>query len=127
MGKRIWVVLVILAILLVGCSSAGPGKTVEKFFTAVEDGEIEEAMSYLSSSTVQLLGAEKWQAALIEGSQEMASEGGIKSIETFDENIHGDIATVSMTLTMADGSQETETIDLIKEDGDWKIRLDLTK
>lgn len=81
-------------------------------------------MGYLSSSTLQSLGDDKWQAALIEASHQMADQGGLKSVQIVDETVNGDIARVSVRITMEDGSEETDTIDLIKEDGDWKIKID---
>ena len=116
--------LLLFAVLLVGCST-GPGNTVQKFFQAVDKGQIEEAMGYLSSSTLQTLGTDKWRAALVEASSQMAAEGGLRSVKIVEENVNGEIAQVTVSITVGDGTEETESIDLIMEDGDWKIHIDL--
>ncbi|RMH42604.1 MAG: DUF4878 domain-containing protein [Gammaproteobacteria bacterium] len=125
MKNKILIVFAILlgATLLTGCS-AGPGKTVQRFFVAIDKGEIEEAIGYLSSSTIQSLGYDKWRAALIEASNQMAAEGGLKSVKVVEETVKGDIAQVTVKIVMGNGSEESDSVDLIKEDGDWKIRID---
>lgn len=124
MKKRIICITVfLLAILLAGCS-VGPRVVVQNFFQAVDNGNIDEAMGYLSTSTIQSLGYGKWQAALIEGSQQMAAQGGLRSINIVNETINGDIAQITFRITMGDGSEETNNVDLVKEDGNWKIRID---
>ena len=116
-------VLLLFATFLTGCSS-GPGSTVQKFFQAVDKGKVEESMGYLSSSTIQALGHEKWQAALIEMSNQMSTQGGLKSVDINEETVNGDIAQITVTVIMKDGSEDTDRMDLIKEDGDWKIQMD---
>ncbi len=117
------VATLLVAVLLTGCS-AGPGKTVTKFFRAIDAGKIDEAIGYLSSSTVQTLGYDKWQATLAEISNRTAAQGGIDSIDILEESVNGDIAHVSIKIVMGDGTEETDSVDLIKESGDWKIRID---
>jgi len=41
-----------------------------------------------------------------------------------DENITGETAWVTVEITYGDGSSETDSMDLIKEDGRWKIDVD---
>lgn len=60
---------------------------MQRFFRAIDQGEINEAMGYLSSSTLQSLGDDKWQAALIEASHQMADQGGLKSVQIVDETV----------------------------------------
>jgi hypothetical protein len=116
-------VFVLLATLLTGCG-ASPGKVVQNFFQAVDNGEIEESMSYLSTSTLQALGTEKWRIALVEISNQMTMQGGLKSVKVIEESVNGEIAQITVNIMMKDGTEELDSINMIKENGDWKISLD---
>lgn len=124
-SKRVLIVLmfIFLSILLVSCS-AGPDKVVQNFFRALDKGEIEESMGYLSVTTLQSLGTDKWRLALSEIANEMASEGGLKSVRVLDKNVNGDIAYVTVSIAMKNGTEDTDSMELIKESGGWKIYLD---
>ena len=121
-----WILVILFLLLSTACSvlGSGPGRTVQKFFTAVDRGEIEEAMSYFSSRTIQTLGADKWRAVLLEATRELDNVGGIAVVDIIDENIKGETAWVTVEITYGDGSSETDSMDLIKEDGNWKIDVD---
>lgn len=117
--KLFVVALLVIGILLTGCSS-GPSRTVERFFRATEDGKQSEAVDLLSSQVIATFGRDKLIAGLADRTREIESLGGIDSIAT-DETINGDSASVNVTVTYGDGSVESDRVDLIKEDGDWKI------
>ncbi len=55
--------------------------------------------------------------AFLRWSEEL--EGSTITIE--EEEIDGDTATVTYTITHEDGTERTETANLVKEDGEWKI------
>lgn len=124
--KKIYlgVVLVLFVVGLTGCGGPKPGKVVERFFGALEDGKIDEAVSYLSSRTIATLGEEKWRASLVEISREMTMAGESADVKVISETVNGDIARVEVELTDSSGFTDTETFDLIKEEGDWKIEID---
>lgn len=118
--------LVFLVVGLAGCSS-GPDKAVKSFFIALDAGQVDKAMGYLSTSTLNTLGHDKWQAALISASKDMQSKGGLSSVKIIDKKVRGDIAAVTVELTFGDGSSKTDTINLIKENGDWKLEIGTSK
>ncbi len=123
--KKLSLVLVILfgLVVLTGCSTS-PGSVVEKFFKAIEDGEITDAVGYLSTSSVQTLGEEKWRALLTEATADLSNSGGIDKVDVLSEETTGEIATVAVDISYGDGSSNAETFNLVKEDGDWKIQID---
>lgn len=127
MKNRQWILGVIIFVMLIvtACSAlgSGPGKTVQRFFTAVDIGEIDEAMSYLSSYSIQTLGADKWRAVLHEASKDLDKAGGITSVRIVEENINGETAWVTVEISYGNGSSETDSVDLIKENGKWKINI----
>jgi hypothetical protein len=115
--------LVVLVLSMLACAllPSGPGGTVQKFFNSVESGQIQEAKSYMSSSTLQSLGSDKWDAVLVQMSQEISNKGGIDKVDITEESVNGDIATVTTQLTFGDGSTETNVLDLMKENSQWKL------
>ena len=123
--KRMLSILTVMlfALLLTGCSS-GPGSVVKSFFEALEAGELEEALGYMSAASVQALGRDKWKAGLAEMSAQLTTMGGIKSLTIDDEVVNGELATVTFTLEVEGDAPESDSIDLIEEDGDWKIKID---
>lgn len=120
---RLAIALLFASLLLTGCGG-GPGSTVEKFFEAVGAGEIDEAITYLSNSTIQTLGTDKWKAVLSDLTRAINEEGGIKSVEILDEAVTGDLATVTFSLRMGNGSEDTDSVELFKENDNWKIYID---
>jgi len=125
--KRIILVIVVLLLANLSCGvfSKGPEKTIESFFTAVDKGNIDKALGYLSYGTIQTLGYDKWRSALVEASHQATLEGeGLKRIKIQNETVNGDIARVTVEIFYEDGSSEVNTFDLIKEDNEWKIELD---
>ncbi len=124
MKKKILLILasVFLVLFLAGCSS-GPDGAVKAFFKALDAGKVDEATGYLSASTLGTLGHDKWQAAWVSAATEMQSKGGLSSVDVVDKKVHGDVATIIVKLTFGDGSSETNTMNLLKENGDWKIQM----
>lgn len=111
-------------LLAVACLASGPEATVKRFYSAIEDGEVDKAAGLLSSRIVSLLGEDKLRKALSEQALEIQKKGGIKSINIDEMNEVGEIAEGKVTLTFGDGSTKTDTVKLLKEDGKWKLDAD---
>lgn len=116
---------VIMAIAGCGLFNQGPSSVVKNFNYSIEAGKTEDAISLLSTKTKQMFGG-KFYAYIPQKSVEIKKKGGISSIET-QENITGDTASVTYTVTYGDGSSEEEKADLIKEDGKWKLTVKMNK
>ena len=127
MKNKYGIALAVLALVLstLACSifQAGPGKTAQKFITAIENGKVEEALGYLSSTTLQSLGEEKWRSLIVQMSQQISSQDGIKSTKVTEEVVNGDIATVTLQINYGDGTNEISSMEMIKEDGEWKVNI----
>ena len=124
MKRRKFITITLLAsttIILSGCFKQSPGKTVEKFHRSVEEGNIDEAMNLLSASVTKNFGSEKIKLGMSQGVSETKEKGGIKSFTINSEEVTGDVAEVNYTIEYGNGSKESQNIQLIKEDGEWKL------
>ena len=111
--------LLMLPAFLAGCQPS-PKSTVKGFFNDLEGGEINRATDTLSEEASQLYGS-KLKMGLQQAPEEIEAMGGIRKIEITDEAVKGDLAEVAYVIEFGDGSTESGTMELIKEDGDWKI------
>lgn len=119
--KRLKTTILVIGItLLSACNSFGrsPGDTVEKFYNELENGEVNQAMDLLSDDFVDTFGKPKIKM----GMSEQVDKYKGAEIEIKEEEINGDVATVTYEITLEDGTEKNETAKLVKEDGEWKLR-----
>ncbi|HWR01289.1 MAG TPA: DUF4878 domain-containing protein [Chlorobaculum sp.] len=123
--RAMLIVIMMSALAACGLFKPGPSQVVKDFYHDVEAGKIEDAKKLFSSQVLQTFGA-KMVAGLSNQTSEMKKKGGIKSIDT-QETVTGDLAKVTYTVTYGDNSVEKGVLDLIKENGEWKIQLSANK
>lgn len=112
--------LVLAACVLAGCARS-PESTVERFYRAVEHGELTEAQTYLSSQILGMLGPQKAAAVMSEESERMQRCGGLQTIDVRLEG-QGEIRSGTATVSYAGAcASRTERVKLVKEDGKWKL------
>ena len=108
-------------IATVGCSSSRPGVTVQRFYRAVESGEVKAASEMVSGSMVSMMGRQKLQMGLKAESAKMGRKKGIQSIEILSEEIDGHTAEVDVRVSYGNGEKDEENINLTRIDGRWMI------
>ena len=122
---RIQLLLCSLALLwgivAAGCSSSGPGATVQRFYRAVESGEAKAASEMVSGSMVSMMGPQKLEMALKGEAVKISQKGGIQSIEILSEEIDGHSAEVGVRVTYGNGETDEENLNLTRIDGRWII------
>jgi hypothetical protein len=136
--------------LLAACGGSNPGDSVKGFFDALQARDGEKAASFLSQAAVdeigsireymmsdetqiaeaaaelgvpadQLSNADNRQfAAILLGSEMMAGEAEGLVVTVGEATINGSQAVVQVTYTQ-DGDADTDEINLILEDGVWKL------
>jgi Domain of unknown function (DUF4878) len=121
--KRLFLLLPCILFAL-ACLASGPEATVKRFYSAVEDGEIDKAAEMLSSRIVGMMGKDKLHRALSEQALDIKKKGGIKSLKIDEMTEVGEIAEGKVTLTFGDGSTKSDKVKLIKEEGKWKLDAD---
>ena len=113
-------------VALVGCGdgepSESPKEVADKYLKASTALDVDTAHSLLSEVDQGNLSKEQMRAE----AQEL--EGISFSYELGEERISGDEATVEVTLTIENeetGESESldETLNLVKENGEWKVYL----
>jgi len=127
LGVSILAVCLLLSISGCGFFKSGPSQIVEEFYNAVEAGEIEKALTLVSSRAVGVIGEDKLKAGFAQQTRQIEAEGGVTLFEITEEKVKGESAEVTIRMVLGDGEAQTETIPLIQEDGDWKIDLQLRK
>ena len=108
-----------------GLGTGGPSGTVRQFYQYIEAEKLDEAISLFSRTAKNGVSEDKLKAAMAIPMQMAKASGGIRSIKFVKEEINGDKAQVTVEVTFGNGETSTDTIDLVREDGVWK--LDPTK
>lgn len=126
-GKKImwknWLkttILVISISLLSACSSYGrsPSDTVKKYYDEVKNGEFNQAIDLVSDVAVGM-----WSESFIKTSMSKKQDKfqGSEFLEIKEKEVNGDIATVTYKIKLENGTEETFSNKLIKDDGEWLI------
>ena len=108
-----------MALCLVGCSK-GPDKVAVTFFEALADADFDKAAELASKETQPLV---KMMAAVPDAKENMKKEFDGAKFKAVDTKIDGDKATVKVEFKK-DGKTDTNDVNLVKEDGDWKVAMD---
>ncbi|HEY7914876.1 MAG TPA: zinc-ribbon domain-containing protein [Blastocatellia bacterium] len=115
--------------LIFSGGSGSPSDVARRYVRALESGNGNELLSLLSKRQLASLGIDRTNEAQMKlfnegmgrAAAQIKSEGGVAGVETKNENITGETATVDVTVKPGQGQAETQTVRLIREDGQWKI------
>lgn len=120
--KRLKYVIIaaLLSSMLSGCKS-DHGKVAINYCKALESGEIDKALSYLSKDAKQILENLGGKKLLAEVGGKFKERKGIKSIKITKEIVKDKKAAVELLYIFNDGSKFVDNFPLVKEDGKWKI------
>jgi hypothetical protein len=106
-------------------AGSDPAATVEAYFNAGQDRDCEAAGELLSNAAFESFGGR--EAALQACQAALEEEGGLFSAEGA-ELVSTDVgseddssATVTAEIRSPEGETTSQTFDLVKEDGEWKI------
>ena len=123
--KRIIAIALIAAasFFTLACKSGsdGPEALAKKAISAIEKGDY---AAYAATFNVDE-NTQKMLAGLMEekASKEIEKKGGIKGCDILDTQIDGEKATVKVKVLYKDGSDEEQTMKLIKVEDGWKQEL----
>lgn len=116
--------------LFSACSSNSPGEAAKKYANHLKNGDFEKwvdgvAFGADASETNVKAGKAMLLAMMESGKEKLNEKGGIKDIETVSETISedGKTAKVVLKMTYGDGSSEENKMDMIQENGTWKMDM----
>lgn len=122
MSLRRWSLLPLLLLTLAGCA-ATPEGTVRSFHRAIERGDADQALSYMSAALRGMLSTEKMKQGIREQSEAIKKCGGIKAIDVTLTG-EGDTRSGSSKVTFTgDCPADEDDVTLVKEEGKWKLGL----
>jgi len=119
--------LLLLAIVLLAACSSKPESVVETFYKSAAAGNIEKATEQISfagvdaNEMVQAKG--KIHMIIGEIKNQIDANDGLNKVEVIESNIDGDSAKAQVKLIFNNGKDNTDSYDLVHEDGKWKIKL----
>lgn len=109
------------ALALSGCGSS-PESIVKDFYYDMDKGNTKDAYQLISSSKISMAGQQKIEFVLNTNHNQMVACGGLKDVQV--AKLEGNDSTLSGKVTLSfKGTcpEDTQNIELIKEDGKWKI------
>ncbi len=106
-----------VAFVLAGCSK-GPDSVAIKFLDSFADGDFKGAAEYASKDAKPLFAMLEAMPAGEKSDNELKGA----SFEIVDTKVSGDTAKVKVKVSKG-GKSETEDLDLVKEDGEWKVAV----
>jgi hypothetical protein len=110
------------AVLVLACAGSSPSSAVRGFYEAAAAGKTDSAIDLLSERTVNTLGRGKLQAGIQELARKAQQQGGMKELKITKEQVSGDVADVSFTISYGNGIVETNSEHLVKEKGRWRLQ-----
>jgi hypothetical protein len=118
--------LIFTAAVAAGCGGegdSGPGETLERFFKAVQEEDVDNAYSLVSEEDKKEFTKEQLEEGFLEVEAEYEEEAFDFVIG--DEYVNGDEATVEVLFLEGDDSSNASSFEyiLVKENGEWKISL----
>ena len=109
-----------LASLAVACVDRGPSDTVEQFYTMLER-ESEAGATY--DMTVGL-GREEFLIERTAFVADIDARRGLSAVTVLSEDLDGMTAAVEVLLVFGNGETDEFPVDLVRVDGQWKLRMD---
>ncbi|MEM8960163.1 MAG: DUF4878 domain-containing protein [Acidobacteriota bacterium] len=125
MGQRFARLLVVsllaVVVCLGACAKFSPGWVAQDFIRSVGDGELDRAIEHISVETRASFDDDKMRQILRRFTEDAVEKGGVKSVTVEKETVTGQTARVLLKVTFGDGSTKIEDVDLIEEDGTWRV------
>jgi hypothetical protein len=121
----------VIVLATVGCSpgaslfGGSPESTVTRFYDQLNKGEYSKAKSLLTADARQLVDGPLMVLAggFANFAEQETKRGTIREVKILSSVARGEGATVQYQVVFKDGSIETKSNSLSKEDGSWKMGI----
>ncbi|MBE0428751.1 MAG: DUF4878 domain-containing protein [Thermoleophilia bacterium] len=130
MYRRVLIGIVVVAVVAVmsvaalGCGNDSPSAAVEEFLKAAEDKDCEKMVDLIDLEGAAEQGLPLDRDDLIQSCEAESGLGDVVDYQIISEEIDGDEAEVAAEVTVKEDDEEvtqTDTLKLVKKNGDWKI------
>ncbi|MCX2716932.1 DUF4878 domain-containing protein [Helicobacter sp. MIT 21-1697] len=116
-----------IALLFVACGESSPKDVAIAFTEDVYKGNGDKLIKYINLSKKEKEMKEviegKLKAAATKAERKAQESDGIEKIEVVSEDVKEEKAIIKVLVRFKNGSENDETIKLIKVDDEWKINL----
>ena len=127
MKRMMYGLLVLVAIIVMACSSNTPGGAALKYYNDVKNGNYEayvEGIAFKEEITAE--DKEQFVTLMKEkADKEYKKKEGISKVEMLSEEmaVDGQTATVTMKITYGNGETEESDVAMVLKDGAWKMDM----
>ena len=127
MKRMMYGLLVLVAIIVMACSSYSPGGAALKYYNDVKNGNYEayvEGIAFKEEITAE--DKEQFVTLMKEkADKEYKKKEGISKVEMLSEEMaeDGQTATVTMKITYGNGETEESDVAMVLKDGAWKMDM----
>lgn len=119
MKKTILFLVMLLLLGACGNEEFSPSDVTSNLFDYASENEFSKMEKYISSNLLTVFENNGYD--MNSYANNITEEGRIESIEILNETIKGEGASVDYKALYSDGTEEKQTVDLIKENNVWKI------
>lgn len=127
--KKILTILTFFTFVLIGCGDSSAEKTAvdftQKLYTSNTKTVVD--MLYLGDEKPSKADMDfvfqKIDSVLEQNKAKAKKRGGFKKADVIEKEIDENLASIRVQTTFKDGSTQADTMDLIKINNKWKIRL----
>lgn len=121
--------ITVMALFMTSCSSSGPGSAFKSYMEKMKTGDYKGcaqgfAVDETKTPEQNAKATEMIESILTDKADKAIKEkGGLKDVEVLEESISedGNTATLKVKFTYGDGSEQENTQDMIKQNGEWKM------
>ncbi|RLA24331.1 MAG: hypothetical protein DRQ61_01330 [Gammaproteobacteria bacterium] len=125
MKKTAIILISLLTAFLSACgSSSGPVGSVDKFYRAIDAGQLETAYALVAKQSESKYGKSSAAAKVVlkQIDDHSLSSWRIKTVTLIEESINGDSASIQVQITYGKDYIDEDNLELIKENGTWVIK-----
>ena len=103
--------------------SGRPSNVLEAFVRLIETGDVGSAIGSLSGAIINRIGRMRLEEIFFESSLDIWSAGGVEIVDVRTLAFSADHAEMELIIWYGDHKHESEVVEMIREDGAWKIAL----
>ena len=129
MKRTTAIALITLCLALAACSSGpddgGPQGTVQDFYRHINEGDYANAMTLYSAEALDLWedSGDAAESGFADWAKGVTRSGSVDRVEIVEETLTEQTANVSFEVRYTDGSTSSHSVELVQEEGRWKMGL----